>query len=325
MRRARVAAFSLIEVTMAVGIMGFAFVAILGMVPLGLSNFRDIKNIAVTSQISQQIVAEVQTAPFTQLTQTTGNLSATTVTSPQQVVSPSLRLPAPPENPVSTTPWVRYFSEQGVEVLSTDPAGIYQVNTRVLVGTAVRADGGDDRRSGQRGRRRGDCPGRVQSRQARARHGCARWLPLGDHREERLGADLPRRNHRRPQLLSMDRSRYTAVRRGFTLIELLVSMVVLIVLVVLLTQLINTLRGVISRTSTSIEEFRDARDAFETMTRRIAQATLNSYDDLDPTLAGASVATTAAAYVRASELRFISGDAATLLKGAYTGADYSKI
>lgn len=120
----------------------------------------------------------------------------------------------------------------------------------------------------------------------------------------------------------MNRSRRRIVRSGFTLVELLVSMVVLIVLVVLLTQLINTLRGVISRTTTSIEEFRGARDAFETMARRIGQATLNSYDDVNPTISG-TASRSGTAYVRASELRFISGDAATLLTGTYSGKSLS--
>ena len=116
----------------------------------------------------------------------------------------------------------------------------------------------------------------------------------------------------------MQRSCRLSRRPGFTLVEMLVSMVVLVILLLLLTQLTSTLRGVISRTTSGVEQFRDARDAFETMTRRIAQATLNSYDDLNPTLAG-NATTTGASYLRASELRFVSGDAGTLL----TSTSYS--
>ena len=106
--------------------------------------------------------------------------------------------------------------------------------------------------------------------------------------------------------------------------EVLVSMTVLVILLVLLTQLTGTLRGVISRTTSGIEEFRGARDAFEVMTRRIAQATLNSYDDLNPALSGTTGTTSGAnSYVRASELRFISGDAGSLLTGQYTVANSS--
>lgn len=127
---ARMAAFSLIEVTLAVGIMGFAFVAILGMVPVGLKNYRETKNTAVSSQIAQQILSQVQVAPYSQLTQP-GSNPATVQNG--DVTSSSLRLAAPPETPASSTPYVRYFSEEGTEVLSTDASGIYQVNTRVLV------------------------------------------------------------------------------------------------------------------------------------------------------------------------------------------------
>ncbi len=105
------------------------------------------------------------------------------------------------------------------------------------------------------------------------------------------------------------------VRRspGFTLVEVLVAMTVLIVILVVSTQVFSGLRTVISKTSSQIAEFREARSAFETMNRRIAQATLNSYDDLDPTATG-----TANAYTRASELRFISGDATTLIPSSGT-------
>lgn len=98
---------------------------------------------------------------------------------------------------------------------------------------------------------------------------------------------------------------------GFTLVELLVSMTVIAIILLVLSQLTNALRATISRTTSQLEEFRGARNAFETMTRRIGQATLNAYDDLDPTastVAGSS-------YVRASELRFRCGPASDLFAG----------
>ena len=113
---ARRSAFSLIEITLAVGIMGFGFVAILGLVPLGLNSFRDTKNLGISSQISEQILSELQTAPFTNQTKPTASLTQ--------------------NNPVGTmfSLPVRYFNDQGIEVLSTDATGIYQANVRVLVG-----------------------------------------------------------------------------------------------------------------------------------------------------------------------------------------------
>ena len=99
---------------------------------------------------------------------------------------------------------------------------------------------------------------------------------------------------------------------GFTLVELLVSMTVIAIMLVVLSQMTNALRTTISQTTSQLEEFRDARNAFETMTRRIGQATLNAYDDLDPT---STAGTAATSYVRASELRFRSGSASDLFAG----------
>jgi uncharacterized protein (TIGR02599 family) len=99
----------------------------------------------------------------------------------------------------------------------------------------------------------------------------------------------------------MCRSPHSRRAGGFTLIEMLVSVAVLTILVLVLTSLISSLRMAISGTSYQIGEFEQARDAFETMTRRISQATLNAYDDSDPHLSGTNP------YVPASELRFICG------------------
>ena len=100
-------------------------------------------------------------------------------------------------------------------------------------------------------------------------------------------------------------------------------MAVLTILLVLLTQLTSSLRSVIARTTSSVDAFKEARDAFETMTRRIGQATLNSYDDLNPNAVGSTGSTTGTSYLRASELRFISGDAGTLIaQSTYPGSVY---
>lgn len=134
-RRFSSAAFSLIEVAMAVGIMGFAFVAILGLVPVALTSFRTTKIGTVSSQISQQVIAQAQVAPFAALTQPdSSNQTVQKLTTPQGVAYTVLCLPGPPETPGAPPLYIRYFNDQGVEVLSTDPTGIYQVNSRVLVG-----------------------------------------------------------------------------------------------------------------------------------------------------------------------------------------------
>ncbi|MEI8339977.1 MAG: Verru_Chthon cassette protein C [Verrucomicrobiota bacterium] len=102
------------------------------------------------------------------------------------------------------------------------------------------------------------------------------------------------------------------LRRGFTLVELLVSMAILTLIVVLLATIVNQTSATWQYTNSRIEQFRGARDGFEAMTRRLSQATLNTYwDYLDANGAGRTSANSAsfvpARYARQSELRFISG------------------
>ncbi len=60
-------AFSLVEVTLALGIMAFAFTAVFGMLPMGLQTFRDSADKTRSVQIAQRLVAEVQQTPFSNL------------------------------------------------------------------------------------------------------------------------------------------------------------------------------------------------------------------------------------------------------------------
>lgn len=92
---------------------------------------------------------------------------------------------------------------------------------------------------------------------------------------------------------------------GFTLVELMVSMAILVLLLVVLVSITDATRKTWSYTSGKIEQFHDAREAFESITRKLSQATLNTYWDYDNPL-------TPTRYLRQSELRFISGDATTL-------------
>lgn len=52
--------FSLVEITMAIGIVAFAFVAIFGLVPIGLNTFREAMDTSVRAQIVQRVVFEAQ-------------------------------------------------------------------------------------------------------------------------------------------------------------------------------------------------------------------------------------------------------------------------
>ncbi|HYR58852.1 MAG TPA: Verru_Chthon cassette protein C [Chthoniobacteraceae bacterium] len=93
---------------------------------------------------------------------------------------------------------------------------------------------------------------------------------------------------------------------AFTLVEVLVSTAIIGLLVVILASVTNQTSTIWRRTTAKAEQFREARAAFEQMTTRLGQATLNTYfayDDPDhPTR-----------YDRRSELRFICGPADDVL------------
>jgi uncharacterized protein (TIGR02599 family) len=94
-------------------------------------------------------------------------------------------------------------------------------------------------------------------------------------------------------------------RFAFTLVEILVSIAVLSLILVILMTVTVQLGNLWQKTSGQLEQFRGARLAFESLTRRLSQATLNTYWDYDdpanPTR-----------YERQSELRFVMGDAVGL-------------
>ncbi len=98
---------------------------------------------------------------------------------------------------------------------------------------------------------------------------------------------------------------------GFTLVEMLVSMVILTLLLLMLVSITTATQRTWAYTNGKVEQFRDAREAFESMTRKLSQATLNTYWDYHYP-ANATSTTPPDGYIRQSELRFISGNAATL-------------
>jgi uncharacterized protein (TIGR02599 family) len=94
-------------------------------------------------------------------------------------------------------------------------------------------------------------------------------------------------------------------RIAFTIVEMLVSLAILALLLTVMVSVTEATRRTWSYTSGQIEEFRDAREAFESITQRLSQATLNTYWDYDNP-------TSPTKYQRQSELRFISGQASSL-------------
>jgi uncharacterized protein (TIGR02598 family) len=129
--------FSLVEVVLAVGVIAFAFVAILGLIPAGLTQFRQAIDTSVCSQISQRVIMDAQQTEFNTL------IDAADPQSQQAGVT--FRAPK------FTNPQLRYFDEQGNEVPVSDAAKsdsntltaaekllvIYHVNTRIRPMTAL--------------------------------------------------------------------------------------------------------------------------------------------------------------------------------------------
>ncbi len=94
-------------------------------------------------------------------------------------------------------------------------------------------------------------------------------------------------------------------RAAFTLLEVLVTSAILVVLCGVLLGMADQTQRLWRGTTAKVEQFREARTGFEAMTRRLAQATLNTYwdyrfPDNDRTKPPSG-------YTRASELRFRSG------------------
>jgi len=77
-------------------------------------------------------------------------------------------------------------------------------------------------------------------------------------------------------------------------------MAVFTVILLVLLSMTSSVANIWRSSTGKIEQFRNARNGFEALTRRLSQATLNTYWDYDD-------ASAPTAYLRQSELRFISG------------------
>lgn len=114
---------------------------------------------------------------------------------------------------------------------------------------------------------------------------------------------------------------------AFTLLELLVASVVFIVIVGVVLNFTDQTSKIWRGATAKIQAFQEARAGFDSMTRNLAQAMLNTYYDYydAANVCRSSLTTPAqlnafvpAKYDRVSDLQFVCGQADTLLKGSST-------
>jgi uncharacterized protein (TIGR02598 family) len=131
-RRGRISGFSLVEVAIAVGILAVALVALLGLLPSGMSNFRTAMDTSVTAQIAQRLMHDMEQAEFNEVIDM-DNLPKDSTS----YCRPHFSFRAPKVN----APQLRYFDDQGVEVIprlgtslstSEKQAIVYHVNIRII-------------------------------------------------------------------------------------------------------------------------------------------------------------------------------------------------
>ncbi|HYR58853.1 MAG TPA: Verru_Chthon cassette protein B [Chthoniobacteraceae bacterium] len=96
--RTQSSAFSLVETALAIGIVAFAFVSLIALLPLGLTHFRSAVDTSVESQIFQRVVTDAEQADFDLLTGSAKSGSG------QFYVLPA-----------------RFFDEQGGEIVPRSP------------------------------------------------------------------------------------------------------------------------------------------------------------------------------------------------------------
>lgn len=110
----------------------------------------------------------------------------------------------------------------------------------------------------------------------------------------------------------------SASPKGFSLIELLVSVSILSLLMLLVFQMLDRTQQIWKKSRDSIGAFKDARIAFESITRRLSQATLNTYWDYEYNGTGSSSQVNA--FTRNSQLHYISGPSSQILGAPPSGA-----
>jgi uncharacterized protein (TIGR02598 family) len=135
--------FSLVEVVLAVGVVAFAFVGILGLLPAGMHQFRGAIDDTVCSEIAHQVIADAQQTDFDTLIDKDNVPGENDGNSYFTFRAPKV-----------SQPEFRYFDERGDEVVPLSPAAranpdslssdekakvVYHVLVRVMPQTSVPA------------------------------------------------------------------------------------------------------------------------------------------------------------------------------------------
>lgn len=119
---------------------------------------------------------------------------------------------------------------------------------------------------------------------------------------------------------------YKTKAGGFTLIEVLTATAILSVIILACISSVSTMQRAYSQSKNKVEQFREARIAFEMISQHLSQATLANYWDYYYPATKSNVPPVGepvapAAYTRHSDLHFISGRAADILEGVVPSAD----
>ena len=117
-------AFTLVEIAIAIGILAVALVALLGMLPAGMGNFRKAMDTSITAQIAQKILHDLEEAEFDEVIDVThlpkDPKDPTNYAAPHfSFRAPSVGEPDQSLKPVQTK--VRFFTDQGAEVFPPSP------------------------------------------------------------------------------------------------------------------------------------------------------------------------------------------------------------
>ncbi len=117
-QKARISAFSLVEVMIAMGVVSFSFITLMGLLGVGAVNFHNANRTAISTQIAQQVINEAQQSDFSDLITPPGKTTPSTT---------------------AFTNAVRYFDDAGNEIVNSAEYknAIYQVNTRITPTTVL--------------------------------------------------------------------------------------------------------------------------------------------------------------------------------------------